>query len=112
MKLLVSITSTISGWYHQIVDHKADILKAAHDYLVSFGLTPEHVAQVAKEVLAVEAAFGKSVNGFVKAGHVADALGTLAGDLALPESTKGSIGGIIGTVHTIIALEQAVAAAV
>ena len=109
MSFLSNLKDKFVHFFHGAEDKLPVIIADATTAIQNFGLTPEHIQRVRDEVVAVEKTFGGSVNGFVKAGHVADALGALTGDLALPASTSGFIGVIIANEHAIITAEQLIA---
>lgn len=98
-----SLKTRIAACWQAFDVHKA-IAKAV-SFLESFGLTQEHLDRIHAEVKAVEDAVhpdtGAALTGAEKAVRVADALGTLAGDLNLPQPALDNLHTVISTVHTI-----------
>ena len=110
MSLLSRILDKVSVVFHKAESKFPAVLKASMDYLASFDLTPEHIARVKDEVVAVEKAFGGSINGFAKAAKVATAIQNLGGELKLPEGTQGFIGGIVSAAHSLVLIQEMISA--
>lgn len=106
-----AIESTVENWFHKASDALAPLLSGAHDIVAKLNLTSANVAKIAVTIKSVEAEFGKSEKGLVKASHVADQLSVLTGPDVLPPEAQNYIGLAISAVHTALAIEAQIAAA-